>query len=230
VTVDFPSAKGVQLTARVPKRLRPLLVALLLTSLVGISACGSDSEDKASGGGGAKPVEMAFLTSMVHHHETAIEMADIAKKRGQSPFVKGLAGNIVATQENEMEQMRSIYQRLFNAKLEPDPMGHDGLGLTAEEAGMTHSPATNATLLGADPFDRAFVDEMEPHHTGAVKMAEVVLESTEDAELRKLAEGIVSTQEREIEEMNSFREQKYGAPVPSPSGEDGGEHGGGHSG
>jgi len=110
-------------------------------------------------------------------------------------------------------------------------MGHDGLGLTAEEAGMTHSPATNAKLLGAKPFDRAFVDEMEPHHTGAVRMAKVVLESTKDADLRKLAEGIVSTQEREIDEMNSFREEKYGAPVPTPSGEEGGgEHGGGHSG
>lgn len=207
-------------------RLRPLLFAILLASLLGVSACGSDDED-STGGGDAKPVEMAFLTSMVHHHETAIEMAEIAEKRGKSPFVKGLAGDIIDTQEKEMEQMRSIHQRLFSAKLEPDPMGHDGLGLTAQEAGMTHSPATNTKLLGANPFDRAFVDEMEPHHTGAVRMAKVVLKSTTDAELRKLAEGIVSTQEGEIEDMNSFRERKYGAPVPSPSG---GEHGGGHSG
>jgi len=216
---------------RLTAGLRPLLFAALLAGLLGIAACGSDDED-SGGGKGAKPVEMAFLTSMVHHHETAIEMAEIAEKRGKSQFVKGLAGDIIDTQEKEMEQMRSIHQRLFGAKLMPDPMGHDGLGLTAEEAGMTHSPATNAKLLGAKPFDRAFVDEMEPHHTGAVRMAKVVLESTKDADLRKLAEGIISTQEREIEEMNSFREEKYGAPVPSPSGEGGGdeEHGGGHSG
>jgi len=218
------------LTARLTTRLRPLLFALMLASLIGVAACGSDSEESASGAKGAKPVEMAFLTSMVHHHETAIEMAKIAEKRGKSPFVKGLAGDIGETQEREMDQMRSIHQRLFDAKLEADPAGHDGLGLTAGEAGMTHTPAVNAMLEKANPFDRAFVDEMVPHHSGAVRMAKVVLESTEDAELRKLAEGIVSTQEGEIEMMNSFREQRYGAPVPSTPGMDDGEHGSGHSG
>lgn len=202
---------------------------MLLASLLGVVACGSDSKDSAGEGEGAKPVEMAFLTSMVHHHETAIEMAEIARKRGKSPFVKGLARDIVDIQEKEMEQMRSIHQRLFKAKLKPDPAGHDGLGLTAGEAGMTHTPEVNAMLEKADPFDRAFVDEMEPHHTGAVRMAQVVLKSTDDSELRTLAEEIVSAQEGEIDRMNTFRKQEYGAPVPTPSGKDG-EHGGGHSG
>jgi uncharacterized protein (DUF305 family) len=141
-------------------------------------------------------------------------MAKIAQKRGESRFVKGLADDIVSTQEREMEQMRSIYTRLVGGELKPDPMGHKGLGLSAEEAGMTHTPKVNAMLRKANPFDRAFVDEMVPHHTGAVRMAETVLKTAEDSELRKLAEEIVSTQKGEIEKMNSFRERKYGAPVP----------------
>ena len=92
---------------------------------------------------------------------------------------------------------------------------------------MTHTPETNEMLRKAKPFDRAFVDEMSPHHTGAVKMAKVVLESTEDAELRKLAQGIISTQEREIEEMDTFRIEKYGEPVPE-TGAGGEEHGAEH--
>jgi uncharacterized protein (DUF305 family) len=95
---------------------------------------------------------------------------------------------------------------------------------------MTHSPETNEMLEMAMPFDRAFVDEMTPHHAGAVKMANVLLESTEDQELRDLAEGIVAAQEREIEAMNAFRTEEYGAPVPEPQGGGGGGHGGGHSG
>jgi len=94
---------------------------------------------------------------------------------------------------------------------------------------MTHSPETNDTLRTASPFDQAFVDEMEPHHTGAVQMAEVVLESTDDAELRGLAEGIIATQKREIEGMNAFRTKEYGAPVPEKDGA-GDEHEGEHSG
>lgn len=207
-------------------KLRHALAAMLLVGLLPTAACGSDDEKGTSGEGGSDVAEMAFLTSMAHHHETAIEMAEIAQERAKGPFVKRLAEDIVTTQEKEIERMRSIHQRLFDSKLEPDPMGHEGLGLSAEEAGMTHTPATNKMLRAANPFDRAFVDEMVPHHTGAVRMAKVVLESTKDAELRKLADGIVATQEREIEDMNSFRERTYGAPVPAG----GGEHGGGHSG
>jgi len=206
------------------------LAALVLTGALafGATACGGDDEE-ASGAGSVEDVEKAFLTGMVHHHGTAIEMAEIAQERGRNPFIKGLADDIVTTQERETAQMMDIYTRLLDGELKPDPGAHDGLGLSAEEAGMTHTPETNDMLRTADPFDRAFVDEMVPHHTGAVKMAEVVLESTKDAELRKLAEGIISTQEGEIEEMNAFRTEKYGAPVPEPEG-GGGEHGGGHSG
>ncbi len=216
------------------------LIALFAAALIAITAaaCGSDDSDSASGGGGAKDVkavEKAFLTGMFHHHESAIEMAEIAQEKGKDPFVKKLGGDIVVTQEGEIEDMKAIYTRLIDGELRPDPAAHDGLGLSAEEAGMTHSEDTNEMLRSADPFDRAFVDEMVPHHTGAVKMAEVVLESTKDAELRKLAEGIVSTQEREINEMNSFRTETFGGPVPEGAGHGGEkpaseEHGSGHSG
>lgn len=99
----------------------------------------------------------------------------------------------------------------------------------AAEAGMTHTADTSEQLRTAKPFDRAFVDEMVPHHAGAVKMAEVLLESTDDAELRKLAQGIIATQEREIEAMNEFRTERYGAAVPEKGGA-GEDHGAGHSG
>ena len=204
---------------------RSLAAALLATLLaLALGACGSDDDDGGSsaGGGGAESAQQAdraFLTGMMHHHMTAIEMAKIAQDRGQSSFVKGLADDIVSAQEGEIADMKRIYRRLFGGTLKPDPGAHDGLGLTAEEAGMTHTPDTNEMLKKADPFDRAFIDEMVPHHTGAVRMAKVVLESTEDAGIRKLAEAIVSAQEREITEMNDFREKEYGAPAPEEMGE-----------
>jgi len=215
-------------------------IAMFAAALVALTAvaCGSDDSKSAGGGGGTEGVaaiEKAFLTGMFHHHESAIEMAEIAQETGKDPYVKNLADDIAMTQEGEIEDMKTIYSRLVGGELRPDPGAHDGLGLSAEEAGMTHTAETNEMLRSADPFDRAFVDEMEPHHVGAVKMAEVVLESTKDAELRKLAGGIVSTQEREINEMNSFRMEKFGSPVPEDAGHGGDEpageeHGDGHAG
>lgn len=219
------------MTLKARLQLRALVVGALLVAVLFLVACGDDEgADKASGGAKGTPTEMAFLTGMVHHHETAIEMAEIANQRGQDEFVKGLGENIVTTQKGEIATMRSIHQRLFGSALKPDPAAHDGLGLSAEEAGMTHSPKTNEMLRSAKPFDRAFVDEMVPHHRGAVRMAEKVLEGSKDAELRKLAEGIISAQKREIAEMNSFRKRKFGGPVPdSKSGDSmSGGHGTGH--
>ncbi len=57
--------------------------------------------------------------------------------------------------------------------------------------------------------DRAFIDAMVPHHQGAVEMAEVALENAEHREIRDLAEDIVSTQEREISQMQTWRDEWY---------------------
>ena len=224
-------------------RRRRGLAGALLACLVALTAtaCGADDDDggsRSSGSSnGARAVEKAFLTTMVPHHESAIEMARVAKTRGEDPFVTNLAADILASQRREVKQMEAIHERLLGTELIPDPGGHDRLGLSAAEAGMTHDAKTIDALRMADPFDRAFVDDMAPHHAGAIKMARVVLRATKDSELRRLARDIVSTQRREIARMNRFRTQRFGGPAPGAGGHgdrqmrEGNEpHDGGHPG
>lgn len=213
---------------------------MLLTAIAagGLIACGSDDDENARQDNKREGVEKAFLTAMVAHHQSAIEMSEIAETRAEEEFIKQLAADISVTQEREITRMKQIYERRLGSELKPDHTAHEGLGLSAERAGMTHSAEMNEILRSADPFDRAFVDEMVPHHEGAVRMAKVVLKSTEDAALRKLAQGIISTQEREIQAMNDFRTKEFGGLVPSghrmgseekmPDGEE--DHGADHSG
>ncbi len=105
--------------------------------------------------------------------------------------------------------MGQIHERLFDAPLKPDMGAHMALGLSAQEAGMNHMDGAN-TISGKQPFDRAFVDEMVPHHEGATRMAEAVLAETDDPRLRNLGEGIIAAQKKEIAEMKRFREREYG--------------------
>jgi uncharacterized protein (DUF305 family) len=212
---------------------RTLRLLAVGSALLLATACGDDGGGEPEATGSVP--EMAFLTGMVEHHRSAISMARMARERGRDPFVTELAADIIRAQRRETDQMRAIHRRLFGETLVPDPLGHEGLGLTAEEAGMAHAPRTMRMLRSARPFDRAFVDEMVPHHRGAIRMATVILDSTEDPELRQLAEDIVSAQRREVEQMNSFRTEKYGGPVPASPGEraseddqadEMGEHGG----
>jgi len=51
---------------------------------------------------------------------------------------------------------------------------------------------------------------MTSHHQGAIRMARAVLDQTDDAEERSLAEGIVRAQSNEIQAMSKWRKAWYG--------------------
>ncbi|CAA9490458.1 MAG: hypothetical protein AVDCRST_MAG45-717 [uncultured Solirubrobacterales bacterium] len=177
----------------------------------------------ACGGGEEADPQQAFLQSMVPHHRSAVDMAKVAETEARTEFVKNLASDITRTQTEEIGEMGQIHERLFNAPLKPDMGAHMALGLSAQEAGMNHMDGAN-TIRGEKPFDRAFVDEMVPHHEGATRMAEAVLAETDDRRLRNLGEGIIAAQKKEIAEMKRFREREYGgaaAAVPAEGSADG---------
>jgi uncharacterized protein (DUF305 family) len=207
---------------------RKLAAALAATSAaVVLVACGGG--ESAGGGGGAQrpDPQQAFLQSMVPHHRSAVEMAEVAETEAESDFVKGLAGDITASQNEEIALMERIHERLYKAPLRPDMGAHAALGLSAREAGMNHMDGA-MMIRGKRPFDRAFIDHMIPHHEGATRMAEVVLPETRDRELRRLAEEIIAAQRKEIAEMKRFREREYGAAAAAPP--LGAGHGAGHGG
>lgn len=62
--------------------------------------------------------------------------------------------------------------------------------------------------------DLDFVIGMIPHHQGAVDMAKVALQYGKDAEIKKLAEGVVSSQEGEITFMHNWLSKADQAALP----------------
>jgi uncharacterized protein (DUF305 family) len=204
------------------------LAALGAVALVAVSACGQEEHPPSHQAGGAQQAkpQQAFLQAMVPHHESAIDMARVAEREGESSFVKALARTISRAQQEEIVEVRAIHQRLYGSPLRPEDGAHAALGLSAQEAGMHHMDA-GAMLRGKRPFDRAFVDEMIPHHEGAIAMARAVLRATGDPEVGALAQRIIRDQRREITEMNAFRERGYRGAAPKEATPPAhGEHGG----
>ncbi len=64
-------------------------------------------------------------------------------------------------------------------------------------------------LANKEPFDKAFIDAMIPHHQSAIEMAQVALEKSDNPKIKELAENIISAQQREIEQMREWRREWY---------------------
>lgn len=58
--------------------------------------------------------------------------------------------------------------------------------------------------------DREFIAAMIPHHQGAIAMARVATRRAEHPEIRRLAQSIISAQEREIRELRLVHRDLFG--------------------
>ena len=156
-------------------------------------------------------IDLYYVEQMIHHHMSAVEMAEYALQHGESEYIRTLSANIIRSQNVEIATMRKIAAQLRAAGIRPVAMG-----LTTEQMGMNHDMSH---IVGARPFDPVFVDMMIPHHQGAITMSEVLFRRGTGVRTRQLAEQIVASQSREIMEMRSFRAQTPGAPAPGAGGE-----------
>jgi len=74
-----------------------------------------------------------------------------------------------------------------------------------------------AGRASAAPFDQAFIDAMTPHHQSALMMANMAVKKAHYSEVRTLARGIISDQQKEIKQMKAWRKTWYGsAETPKP--------------
>jgi len=180
----------------------PACVAMLVLFA---AACGGDDEAASSAPG--NEIDRGFLAEMVPHHEGAVQMAEVAQKRGQHREIKQLADAIVKTQNDEIQIMNELAGKLDDAGVKKGD-----LGIPMHEMGMSDDVEM---LEDAKPFDREFIDMMILHHQGAIRMARVELEKGESPEVKQLAQSIIDAQTKEIDEMNMWRVDWYGKLSPA---------------
>ncbi len=85
-------------------------------------------------------------------------------------------------------------------------MHHEQAASPADEALMaahkTMMDNMHVSMTGNPDVD--FVTMMIPHHRGAVDMCKVQLQYGSDAEIKKLCEGVIAAQEKEITQMQDW--------------------------
>ena len=142
-----------------------------------------------------------FIDAMVPHHQGAIAMAKVALKNAEHEKIKELSRNIISSQQAEIEELRAIKKEEFGTSNVPMEMSQEqmrGMGMMDPQE-----------LANRDPFDKAFIDAMIPHHQSAIEMAKIAHEKSKIPAIKELAANIVRAQQKEIEQLQRWRQQWY---------------------
>lgn len=152
-------------------------------------------------------IDAHFMEQMIPHHEDAIIMSELALKKASRQEVKDLAQDIIDSQSKEIEKMKKWYKEWFGKDL---PTGsevmnvHGMMSARGMHMGMMGDASDIERLETIDNFDKAFLEEMIPHHQMAVMMASMLKGGTNRSEMRQLADDIITSQTNEIDKMREW--------------------------
>jgi len=155
--------------------------------------------------------DKAFISNMIVHHESAMNMAEMASVSAKRQEIKNLATNIASSQGKEVSEM-ATWQKQWSY---PETSGHmmvdDGDNAARSMEGMATMNDELKELSG-DAFDRTFLELMIVHHQDAIDMAKPAETNAKHQEVKDLAKTIISAQSDEIDQM--VRWQKgWGFPI-----------------
>ena len=183
----------------------------------------------------AAPFDQQFIDAMTPHHQSALVMAQMAVSKAKYPEVRRLARAIVTDQKKEIAYMGQLRKRVYGSAMSTN---RSGMKMDGQMSGMEHSSMGGmkmsgdkmmmpGTMMGLPMkgmmdmgqlksasgagFDRMFLKMMIPHHAGAIVMADEALKTSGRAEIRGLSKKIIDAQAKEIGEMHSICDRRFGS-------------------
>lgn len=157
----------------------------------------------------ASTIEKHFIEQMIPHHEGAIAMANLALQKAKRSEIKTLATAIISAQTTEIQSMNGWYQDWFGSTVPKVGTGMMGGGMMSQNGMHMGGQEDMTKLENATDFDKAFVEQMIPHHQLAIMMANMLQSGTNRPEMQQLAKNIISSQSKEIQQMQSWYVQWY---------------------
>ena len=139
--------------------------------------------------------DIMFAQMMIPHHQQAVDMSTLAETHTTNPEILALAKQIKDAQAPEIKQMTAWIES-SGAGMD---MGHDmGMnGMLSDEQMTALGNAQGAA------FDKLYLEGMIGHHEGALQMAKMI-ENSSNEEAKNLAANIVTSQSAEIEKMKQM--------------------------
>lgn len=139
--------------------------------------------------------DVDFIEALVPHHQAAIEMAQVELRNGTRPEVKAMAQQMIDDQTREIAVMQAEYKALTRRSQVPPP---------PPDNHMRGDMASLRNATGA-AVDQTFLDDMIPHHAGAISLTHRARPFLRRQTLRDLAVNMENAQAAEIGEMGRLK-------------------------
>lgn len=142
--------------------------------------------------------DKTFLPLMTAHHQSAVAMAEEALKKAQHTEIKDLSKNIISTQNAEMTKMNQWFTNWF-----------PGENFSHNDGGMGAHMMQMLSVKNGAEFDMEFLRLMIAHHRDGVMMAKMATTNAAHAEVKNLAQSIITAQEKEIAQMQKWQQDWF---------------------
>jgi uncharacterized protein (DUF305 family) len=148
---------------------------------------------------------------MIPHHQGATEMAKEAQQKSKRPEIKKLSGEIIKAQDKEIAELKKWRTAWYpKAPSTATAWNSQQNQTTAMSPEQSKAMRMDMDLGAADAeFDLRFINAMIPHHEGAIAMAQDALSKSKRPEIKKLAQNIIASQQKEIDQMKQWQKSWY---------------------
>ncbi len=166
-----------------------------------LAGCGSGPSPSAVATT-ATSTDVTYLQQMLPHHQRAIEIAQLATTRAESPAVRAFAQRIVREQTPELEHMQTLAHTVVL------DTAH---GATTADHRVSDAELAQLRASTGTTFDRRFVTLSITSEQGAVAMSQPELASGQVPGAVALARAIDSAPTGEIPQLQALL-----ATLPAP--------------
>jgi uncharacterized protein (DUF305 family) len=140
-----------------------------------------------------------FASTMIQHHQEAVDMSQVELSKGNDSQVKGWAQNIITAQKAEIEHLQQV---LKNYKTPGKKEAEEKTHQLKDAMDKMMNDMMSMKMTGN--MDKDFLMMMIKHHETAITMAKDEISRGKNAELKKMAQKIISDQTKEIKDFHAW--------------------------
>jgi uncharacterized protein (DUF305 family) len=208
---------GTEEDAAPPSRAVPIalvicLVVAFAALAAGVATWWANREDQPGA------VDIGFYDDMSTHHLQAVDMSRIYMRNGDDPVFLSFAREIEFAQIGDVRVMQDALGEWDETGTPDVAMEWMGMNVAQDQQPGMATPDEMEQLEAArgEELDDMYTRLMIEHHNGWIHMAQNAADNAKLSSTRRLAEAMVFTQTREIQELNHAR-QDAGLPIYTPS-------------